>query len=218
MTQRSGESGGRGRGRSRSEATRGELMDAALTLFAEQGFAGTSIRQIAKTAGTNLASVSYHFGDKNGLYTAVLGRLYDDMRQQAVQSLVEGTVHSWADLAHVLWSFARRNRQHILLAHRHLLDHGQQHARVGEWVEPVVLTAEAFVLAHRPAWTTVRARMTLMAIVHLLVRFVLDDRERVATLAGGRSDDWDAMVEGWFTDFLQDLLGTWDPDWADRAS
>lgn len=46
------------------------LLHAALRLFAEKGFAKTSTREIALAAGTNLAAISYYFGDKAGLYRA----------------------------------------------------------------------------------------------------------------------------------------------------
>jgi AcrR family transcriptional regulator len=50
---------------------RHRLLDAALTLFAEKGFAKTSTREIAQAAQANSASISYYFGDKEGLYRAV---------------------------------------------------------------------------------------------------------------------------------------------------
>ena len=50
---------------------RNRLLDAALTLFAEKGFAKTSTREIALAAQVNIASISYYFGDKAGLYRAV---------------------------------------------------------------------------------------------------------------------------------------------------
>lgn len=49
---------------------RQRLLLAALRLFAEKGFAKTSTRDIAQTAGTNIASIKYYFGDKAGLYRA----------------------------------------------------------------------------------------------------------------------------------------------------
>lgn len=52
------------------EGSRERLLHAALTLFAQRGFASTSTRQIAEAAGTNLAAIKYYFGDKAGLYRA----------------------------------------------------------------------------------------------------------------------------------------------------
>lgn len=41
------------------------ILDAAETLFAEKGFAETSLRLITSKAKVNLAAVNYHFGSKN---------------------------------------------------------------------------------------------------------------------------------------------------------
>ncbi|MFY3385353.1 TetR/AcrR family transcriptional regulator [Paracidovorax sp. MALMAid1276] len=56
--------------RSDGEDTRARLLLVALQLFSERGFAQTSVRAIAEAAGTNVAAIAYHFGDKAGLYTA----------------------------------------------------------------------------------------------------------------------------------------------------
>lgn len=56
--------------RSDGAEARSRLLHAALALFAEKGFAKTSTREIAAAAGTNIASISYYFGDKAGLYAA----------------------------------------------------------------------------------------------------------------------------------------------------
>ena len=50
--------------------SRERLLKAAMRLFASQGFATTSTREIALAAGTNIAAISYYFGDKAGLYRA----------------------------------------------------------------------------------------------------------------------------------------------------
>ncbi|RAP40685.1 hypothetical protein BYZ73_13965 [Rhodovulum viride] len=46
------------------------LIEAALHLFGHRGFAPTSTREIAARAGTNVASIAYHFGGKAGLRRA----------------------------------------------------------------------------------------------------------------------------------------------------
>ncbi len=48
------------------------LVEAATLLFAEKGFDGVGIRDIAAKAQANSAMVAYHFGGKEGLYLAAL--------------------------------------------------------------------------------------------------------------------------------------------------
>jgi AcrR family transcriptional regulator len=48
--------------------TRTRLLEAAVHCFAENGFEGTGIRDIAQRAQANSALVQYHFGGKDGLY------------------------------------------------------------------------------------------------------------------------------------------------------
>lgn len=55
----------------RGEETRRRLMEAALPVFARDGYDGVSTRRIAEAAGANVAAIAYHFGGKRGLYLAV---------------------------------------------------------------------------------------------------------------------------------------------------
>lgn len=55
------------------------ILDAAEALFAERGFAETSLRTITSTAGVNLAAVNYHFGSKKDLIHAVFVRYLDPL-------------------------------------------------------------------------------------------------------------------------------------------
>jgi TetR/AcrR family transcriptional regulator len=62
------------------------ILEVAREFFAERGYEGTTVRDIAVAAEANLAAVGYHFGSKQGLYQDVLrsqvGPL--DLRIQAV--------------------------------------------------------------------------------------------------------------------------------------
>jgi len=58
--------------RSDGEQSRERLQQAAMRLFATQGFNATSTREIALAAGANVAAIAYYFGDKAGLYRAAL--------------------------------------------------------------------------------------------------------------------------------------------------
>lgn len=48
--------------------TRRHLLSAASRLFAEKGFRDSTIAEICNRAGTNVAAVNYHFGNKKNLY------------------------------------------------------------------------------------------------------------------------------------------------------
>jgi AcrR family transcriptional regulator len=52
--------------------TRLRLIEAAGPVFARRGFADATVREIVAEARANIAAVNYHFGDKLGLYRAVL--------------------------------------------------------------------------------------------------------------------------------------------------
>ncbi len=55
-----------------ADPTRSSLLAAAGEIFARRGFEAATVAEITKTAGTNVASVNYHFGDKLAFYIEVL--------------------------------------------------------------------------------------------------------------------------------------------------
>lgn len=58
-------------------ATKIKIAEAAVELFTNQGYQGTSVRQIAKRADVNLALVSYYFGGKQGLLEELISSFYE---------------------------------------------------------------------------------------------------------------------------------------------
>ena len=61
------------------ENTREKLMFAAVELFADYGYDGTSTRDICKIANTNISSISYYFKSKQGLYEAIIREFMEDI-------------------------------------------------------------------------------------------------------------------------------------------
>ncbi|GAA4978395.1 helix-turn-helix domain-containing protein [Kineococcus glutinatus] len=71
------------------ERRRAEIVDAAMAVFAEQGYERTSLRDIAERAGTSHASLIHHFGSKAVLLRQVLQRraeLDRPVRAEAVRT------------------------------------------------------------------------------------------------------------------------------------
>ncbi|WP_028479675.1 TetR/AcrR family transcriptional regulator [Nocardia sp. CNY236] len=56
----------------RSRATRAALEQAGRRLFTERGFAGTTAEELVTAAGVTRGALHYHYGDKHGLFLAVL--------------------------------------------------------------------------------------------------------------------------------------------------
>ena len=71
----------------RGPHTRKHILDAALRLFSERGFARTSVRDIAEAAGITDAAIYYHFASKRDLFEA----LFEERGITSVLSQLEQT-------------------------------------------------------------------------------------------------------------------------------
>lgn len=74
---------------SKAPAKRDRILDAAEHLFAERGFEGVTLRQIASKAGVDVALASYHFGKKDELFTAVFQRRASELNSRRLAALAE---------------------------------------------------------------------------------------------------------------------------------
>lgn len=88
-----------------TEDTRERIVKAAEVLFAGKGFAATSLRQITKVAGVNLAAVNYHFGSKENLLVEILDRVVGPINTQRLQLLDEVEAGTTPDTKAVLTAF-----------------------------------------------------------------------------------------------------------------
>jgi AcrR family transcriptional regulator len=67
--------------------TKARIMDVAERFFAEKGYAATSLRDITGEAGTNLASVNYHFQSKEGLLSSIVDRAVGPVNRSRLEAL-----------------------------------------------------------------------------------------------------------------------------------
>ncbi len=66
---------------------RARIRDAALDLFAERGYRGASIRDVASAAGVSPGLVQHHFGSKEGLRSACDAHVLKTLRQTTARKL-----------------------------------------------------------------------------------------------------------------------------------
>jgi TetR/AcrR family transcriptional regulator, regulator of cefoperazone and chloramphenicol sensitivity len=133
--------------------TKARVLRAATDLFAERGFHGAKVRDIAERAGANVAASHYHFGSKRDLYVEVLRACFasvrallaeggaqpdpaalDRMTPAALEALVEKRIAVM--LAHLL---GPPPSAHGTLMLREMLDPSDAlPIVVGEFVEPMI--------------------------------------------------------------------------------
>lgn len=70
------------------EGSQRKILDAAEVVFARAGFEGATLTEVGREAGMSGTLPSYFFGDKDGLYDAVIARLFAD-RDAALESVCE---------------------------------------------------------------------------------------------------------------------------------
>lgn len=86
-------------------STKDRILGAAEELFAQYGFAGTSLRQVTSRADVNLAAVNYHFGSKENLVNEVFRRRMDEMSAQRLQALRAALEEHPGELEPILAAF-----------------------------------------------------------------------------------------------------------------
>jgi AcrR family transcriptional regulator len=86
-------------------STKDRILGAAEELFAQHGFAGTSLRQVTSRADVNIAAVNYHFGSKENLVNEVFRRRMDEMSAQRLARLEAAAREHPCELEPVLAAF-----------------------------------------------------------------------------------------------------------------
>jgi AcrR family transcriptional regulator len=93
------------------EGTRERILAAALEIFSQAGFDGTTTRELAARAGVNLGLIKYYFGTKESLWRAAVDRAATAL-PEALAGAVPGAIETRADLVElvrVCVHFAARN-------------------------------------------------------------------------------------------------------------
>lgn len=97
-------------GRPSDEAKRAAIIAAASQRFMHDGFAATSIEQVASDAGVSKVTIYNHFGDKRGLFTAAVERECLKMRGYfSIDEMPDGTIEErLTNIAEAMFAFLSR--------------------------------------------------------------------------------------------------------------
>ena len=116
--------------------TRQRILDVALDLFTEQGYDGTSLRQIAEQLGVTKAALYYHFESKEDILMALHMRLHD-FGKDALVRIGDGpvTLALWEELLDDIVGemlaqrkiFLMHERNQASLEKLHREDHDAEH-------------------------------------------------------------------------------------------
>jgi AcrR family transcriptional regulator len=173
--------------------TRERLLDAAERLFAEKGFAATSVRDITAAAASNIAAVNYHFGGKYNLYNEVFRRRMAAIREQRIASIRQSTGEG-GTLEVVLQAFATAFLQPLVdrgsgrllleLISREMLDPQlPRELFLAEVVAPIQEVLVEAIVAATPGLGPGPARLCVISIVGQLLQVA--HRLRRGELAAG---------------------------------
>jgi AcrR family transcriptional regulator len=108
---------------SRSQDTRQAIHAAATTLFAEKGYAGTSIREICARAGITKPALYYYFGNKEQLYQELILDAFNEYRKKLLSASRQGRTarEKIVNLLEAMFTFTLQRPELIRLAFRMLL-------------------------------------------------------------------------------------------------
>jgi len=101
-----------------------DILDLAIPLFAQSGYASVSMRDIASAVGIRAASLYHHFPDKQTLYLQAMTRAFEDKAQGFAEALtVTGTPKKrLAGLVLIFTTLMSKDPEFRALLQRELLD------------------------------------------------------------------------------------------------
>lgn len=137
---------GRPKKREGQTPTWDRVLDAAERAFAQHGFSGASVNDIAAEAGIRGPSLLYHFGSKENLYLQVLRRFYRRVDQMLDAPLsARGTPQQrLRQFGKTLARIERENRELIGVLNRELFGESRGAEVVREAMLPILERVEAF--------------------------------------------------------------------------
>ena len=134
--------------RTRGEATRAALVEAAVSVFSERGFDGASTREIAEAAGLKQGLLTYHFPNKEGLWRAAADHVFGTLRRAVGERIAAlGEAPPLERRQEVIRAYVRTMAAHPAFF-RFIVDQGAREDARARWVVDTHL---------KPAYQAMRA-------------------------------------------------------------
>jgi len=134
----------------RSIKTRQKLLDAALDAFSENGFGGTSTRDIAARAGVHHPLITYHFKNKDELWRAAADRVYSEFAAALIAARRQADQQAPRErMASMIRTYVRHSARHPAL-HKLMLQESSRRSQRLDWLVDMHL---------RPIYETVVAEL-----------------------------------------------------------
>jgi TetR/AcrR family transcriptional regulator len=128
-------------------STRDVILDAAQRLFAESGYEGTSLNDIAKAVGIRRPSVLHHFESKEALYKATFERHLADWFSR-IADATDGPSDEWETMDRILetgFVFFAANPEFVRIVRWEMLaEHAVLGKDLGSALRPLMTRAQAF--------------------------------------------------------------------------
>lgn len=161
-----------------ADQRRSELVHAAAVIFAAKGYEGASTRLLAQNAGVTIGTLAYHFGDKQGLYHAVLDDLYGQLLSIPIS--VDASLDAEQRIRSVvtqLYRFVVGKRVVVRILLRHVLEHGRlPEAVIAKWLE-ATLSKVTELEQGLNIGSFQDKRLALLSLNHLMARYAVSEPE-----------------------------------------
>jgi AcrR family transcriptional regulator len=179
----------------KGERTAQRILDVAEELFAERGYDGTSLRQIADRAGIKQPGLYNHFAGKQALYEAVLFRALNPMAEALSRHMeTASSLREYTDLPAIMTDLLYEHPQMAALFQRAMQGDSSSvgNQLVYVWLEKLfdqgMQSLESFGDSGAPGAQSGQARanlaINLIAMFNLTTGYFLSQRA-FASLAGG---------------------------------
>ena len=153
--------------------TRERILDTAEALFAQRGYAGTTLRDVAELAGLRIPSLYNHFASKEALYESVLERGIAPLADALAEYVVAGEERPDAArfAARTLAILARRPNVPKLVQHEMLTGGDRLTPVLERWVKPAFARAEEILQGSSGArqWSADQIPLLLIALYHVVI-------------------------------------------------